>query len=265
MPSTLLDAFDRPITVRVRGLDVRVGALTLGALADLQAWVRDHSWDPWDVPDPGDLATAMALVVVHADGWPPPVGSTLASLATAAEGYQAELAYVAFGRSNGLSREDAALVGEAAREDVLPWQRILGAAYGERPDLAADRILNGLDGAAPGPDGDGPDWALSIATLVIGDEGRRGMSFAEAEALTLPQHRLLCRAHRDEKGRLRLAAGETPRERPRPGEHWKVAKARRAALLGRATAILEAHYSGAASVNGAASTNETGIIPDRPA
>jgi hypothetical protein len=245
---TLLDCFDRPRTVRVhwagRHRDVRVPALTLRDLCDLQAFLRDRSWDPWAVPDVDDMALMLACVIVESDCWPPPLWTEVAGLAVGSEEYQDEFTYVAVGRHNGLDRRKSAVLGRIARGDFRTWQRILGAAYGERPEDAASRILNVLDGA-PFPSGPPIDWGLAVAELVVGGEGRRGMSFAEAEGLTLPQFRLLRRAYRDKEGRMRLAPSPGTPPAAREGETAREAECRRRAILDEARAVLEARYSGA--------------------
>lgn len=235
---TILDVFDRPATVRVRGLTIRVPQLTLRDLADLQAWVRDQSWDPFDVPDVDCPLLFWALVIEEAEGWPPQAGSELATLATPSDEYAAEFAWVAFGRHNGLSREDAAAVAGAARADVVPWQAIQSAAYAVPPGDVASGVLNLIDGAVPEPAGTPIDWRAAIASLVL-DHGR---AFAEVESWTIGQFRLIRSCSRDDKGRLRVEVpGVGPR--PRPGEAQKDADARRRAILEEATAVLEALYT----------------------
>jgi hypothetical protein len=244
--ATLLDCFDRPRTVRVRThnpahpyLTLSVPQLRLRDLADLQAWVRDQSWDPFDAPDTDDPALFWAMVLHDGQGWPPPLGSTLAALATPAEGYAEEFAHVAFGRHNGLDRDTARRVAGAAMADVVPWQAIVSAAYAIDPADIASRMLNAIDGAIPEDDGPPIDWPLAIAGLVV----EHGIGFDAAEDLTIGQFRLMRSLTRDDKGRLRHEPRGVP-PRPRPGEPGKDADRRRKALLERAEAELEAQRSG---------------------
>ncbi len=248
---TILDAFPRPITVHVRGVPIAVPPLTLGGLADLQAFAREQSWCPWDVPPVDRPDLLWALVLAESDGWPPELGTPLAGLTVPDGPYADEFCHVAFGRHNGLKREESTAVGIAARLDIFPWQRILAAAYGDHPRDVASRLLNILDGAAPEERGSSTDWGLAVVSLCVEPPHYK---LHEIEALSLPQFRLICRARRGTKGRVELAPERGVPPRARPGEKSKDAERRRSALVDEAKEFLEAHY---ATKNGAASGTDT--------
>jgi len=217
MATTILDMIPRPRKVRLLGADWLVPPLTLGDLADLQAWVADQSWDPWDAPETTDEAERWALIYARSEHWPPTPWTGLAMAATDHTAYLAEWLWVAAGRHNRIDRGQSDLA--ASLLSPMEWDAVFAAAHGLSPaDVALCRI-NRLDGWTP-PE-TGVDWPLAIVETL---DRYQGLDPTTIDRLTLPQWRM-------------LRGGGTTAAIPlssRPGETVQDATRRRRALLAAA-------------------------------
>lgn len=203
---TILDAIPRPRRVTLLGIPWDVPPLTLGDLADLQAWVAANSWDSWDVPPAESEAEHWALVVAKAEHWPPPAWSKLARQATDHDAFLREFFWVAAGRHSPADRGtcDRACSGLTAVE----WDALFAAAYGTHPMEVAGSRLNALDGEGPEP-GE-IDWPLAIAEL-IGEFPSLAMPGA-IDRLSLPAWRMLRRKGKAIAGRIQARPGESEKD-----------------------------------------------------
>jgi hypothetical protein len=230
----ILEILPRPSSVPLLGVPITVHPITLGDLADLQAWVRDNSWNCFEVPpDVSDPAMLWACVAARAIGWPPPIHTDLAQLATGGEAYAAEWFWRVIGRKAGIDRElSDGLAGVAVYRDPLGWHHAVGAAYGEHPDHTAHRWLNYLAGQVP-ERVEPTDWALAIAAFCR--EWR--VLPRECEALTLIEWRTLNGLSVDkDSGQYRLARPM----RPQPhGEDRAQAKRERRELIQSAADLID--------------------------
>lgn len=219
---TILDAISRPRRVTLLGFAWDVPPMTLGDLADLQAWVAAESWDPWEVPPADSEAESWALIVAKSENWPPVAWSPLARQATDHDAFLREFFWVAAGRHNGVSRADSdrACTGLASAE----WDALFAAAYGSHPMEVAGARLNALDG--DGPDSGAIDWPAAVAEL-IGEFPALAMPGAIGR-LPLPAWRMLRRKGKAAAGKIQA----------RPGEPEKDAIRRRQGLIAAARAKL---------------------------
>ena len=233
----LLDPLPRPRRVVVCGVQLDVHAITLGDLADLQAWVRDHSWNPFDVPP--DVATPellWACVAARGEGWPPAIHTDLAALSTEGSEYLTEWVHVVIGRKNNWERGMSATLAEFGPGDVLAWQDVLSSAYGDPPEHLAHRWMNRLEGEADKYQ-EPTDWALAIGAFCV---DWKVMPW-EAERLTLAQFRLFNAIRPDpETKHYVLDRPVRPNACRRDGESLRDARARRKALIAEGHAAVNA-------------------------
>ena len=203
---TILDAIPRPRRVRMLGIPWDVPALTLGDLADLQAWVAAESWDPWEVPPADTEAEHWALVIAKAEDWPPAAWSPLARQATDHGAFLREFFWIAAGRHAGIDRDDA----DRAANGLNPgeWDALFAAAYAIPPDDSAGARLNALDGEPPGRSE--VDWPAAVAE-VLGEFPALALPGA-LDRMPLPAWRLLRNKGNPARGPIQPRPGETARE-----------------------------------------------------
>jgi hypothetical protein len=231
----ILEILPRPSSVPLLGVPITVHPITLGDLADLQAWVRDNSWNCFEVPpDVSDPAMLWACVAARAIGWPPPIHTDLARMATGWEEYAAAWCHIAVGRKIGLQPNDSAQLSRTGPRDVLGWQAVLCAVYGESPTHAAHRWLNSLCAASEdGPEHPPPDWALLIGAFCR--EWKRLP--AEVANLTLIEWRTLnALSVEAETGHYRLDRAGPPLP---PGADRMRAKRERRELIAEAGRVVD--------------------------
>jgi hypothetical protein len=203
---SILDAIARPRRVVLLGIPWRVPPLTLGDLADLQAWVAAESWDPWEVPPADSEADHWAFVVAKSEHWPPPAWSKLARQATDHDAFLREFFWIAAGRHSPADRatSDRACSGLTPTE----WDALFAAAYGSHPMETAGARLNALDGE--GPDPGEIDWPAAIAELIA--EFPALAVPGAIDRLSLPAWRLLRRKGKALAGRIQARPGESEKD-----------------------------------------------------
>lgn len=224
----LTDIFPRPKRIEVIGCKAVVPVLCLGDLADLQDWVNENSWNPWDVPERDDPCERWALAFAKSEHWPPVAWSALAREATDHAAFVAYFLWMAIGRHNGFDVENCMKL-QAVMSDY-EFDMIYACAYDIHPNTIAHRHLNRIEGREP-PDQAVINWNEDIYRVLQNYPGLDPMSL---ERMSISFFRFLS-----------LQGNDVPQDRlpPLPGVPYKESRRARKERVDWARDFLAKYYS----------------------
>lgn len=202
MPDLITGILARPRPVAVAGRVYPVWEATLGALADLQAWLEGRTPDPLDGLDGADESALFAALAAAQDG-PPEPGTERAGLLLATPEGVCEFLRVALSRGTpGLTPQ--AVAGLAVGCTAEEFARVYRAFFRAEPVGRIARLILGPDDDG-GETGRRVTWAEAVVGLL--DE-HPAWTLEYVEGLTPTQFGLLRSGGRSEGGALPVRKAE---------------------------------------------------------